>query len=104
LDDNPPTMIDWVHAINNRLLVSFRYDGYERLVIPTAYGLNQNTGNRLVRGYQVGGGNRTRRVPGWSLFNVNKVQDGHITEEHFEDNPLGYRRNDGDMDIIYAQL
>jgi hypothetical protein len=63
VDNNPSTMIDWAHAINNRLLVSFRYDGYERLVIPAAYGLNQNTGNRLVRGYQVGGGDGRGEFP-----------------------------------------
>lgn len=97
-------MIDWVRAINSRMLVSFHYDGLERLVIPAAFGLNQRTGNRLVRAYQVGGGDTTRQLPTWSLFNADKVLDGHVRDDHFEDDPPGYERNDSAMDVIYAQL
>jgi hypothetical protein len=97
-------MIDFTYAINSRLLVGFRYDGFERLVIPAAYGLNQHTGNLLVRGYQVGGGDATRSMPSWSIFRVDKVVDGRILDDHFTADPPGYKRNDGAMDVIYAQL
>ena len=85
-------MIDWSHAIRSRLLVSFGYDGYDRIVIPAAYGLNQKTGNRLVRAYQVGGGDATRPLPTWSLFNADKVDGGRVTDECFEADPPGYER------------
>jgi hypothetical protein len=97
-------MVDWASAINSRQFVSFRYDGYERVIIPAAFGLNQRTGNRLVRGYQVGGGDATRPIPTWSLFDVDKVEDGRVSGDHFEGDPPGYRRNDSAMDVIYAQL
>jgi hypothetical protein len=97
-------MIDWVRAINDRLLVSFSYEGFERLVIPAAYGLNQNTGNELVRGYQVGGSDEKRAIPAWSIFRVDRVTGGRILDEHFGSDPPGYRRNDRGMDVIHAQL
>lgn len=97
-------MVDWTYAINSRLLVSFQYDGFPRLVVPAAYGLNQRTGNRLVRAYQVGGGDATRSIPTWSLFNADKVVSGSVTSDHFDADPPGYERNDSAMDVIYAQL
>ncbi|HET8556260.1 MAG TPA: hypothetical protein VFL58_03005 [Gaiellaceae bacterium] len=97
-------MIDWADAINRRLLVRFNYDGFERVVIPAAYGLNRHSGNELIRAYQVAGGDSTRALPVWSLFNAAKVIGGAVTEERFADVPPGYERNDSAMDVIYAQL
>lgn len=97
-------MIDWRSAINGHHLVSFSYEGLERVVIPAAYGLNHRTGNELVRAYQVAGQDATRRIPAWSLFNAANVVGASLTGEHFEGHPPGYRRNDSAMDVIYAQL
>jgi hypothetical protein len=97
-------LINWRDAINRRLLVRFSYDGFERIVIPAAYGLNQRTGNELVRAYQVAGSDATRPIPAWSLFNIAKVVGASTTGEEFHDIPPGYERNDSAMDVIYAQL
>jgi hypothetical protein len=97
-------MIDWADAINRRLLVRFQYDGFERVVIPAAYGLNRHSGNELIRAYQIAGGDSTRVLPVWSLFNAAKVIGGVVTDERFADAPPGYERNDSAMDLIYAQL
>jgi hypothetical protein len=97
-------MIDWRDAINSRRIVRFSYEGLERIVIPAAYGLNRRTGNELLRAYQVEGRDATRRIPTWSLFNIANVVGASLTGEHFEALPPGYRRNNGAMDVIYAQL
>lgn len=72
--------------------------------MPAAYGLNQHTGNELVRAYQIAGGDASRPIPAWSLFNTANVVRAAVTGEHFEGLPPGYRRNDRAMDVIYAQL
>jgi hypothetical protein len=97
-------MIDWVRAINNRLLVSFEYDDFERVVMPVAFGLNSHTGNELVRAYQVGGGDAKRAIPAWSMFRADRVIGGRVLDERFGADPPGYRRGDRAMDVVYAQL
>lgn len=97
-------MIDWRSAIRGRHLVSFSYEGLERIVIPAAYGLNHRTGNELIRAYQIAGRDATRPIPTWSLFNAANVVGASVTGEHFEALPPGYKRNDSAMDVIYAQL
>ena len=97
-------MINWRDAISQRLMVRFSYEGFERIVIPAAYGMNQRTGNELVRAYQVGGGDATRAIPAWSLFNAAKVVGASMTGEQFDGIPPGYTRNDRALDVIYAQL
>jgi hypothetical protein len=97
-------MVNWRDAINHRQIVRFAYDGFERVVIPTAYGLNWGTGNELVRAYQVAGGDATRPIPAWSLFNTAKMVGASTTGEQFGSIPPGYTRNDSAMDVIFAQL
>lgn len=97
-------MVDWIRAISSRRLVSFTYDGLERVVIPAAYGLNNNTGHVLLRAYQIAGQDATRQLPAWSLFRADQIAGGMILEESFVDPPPRYRRGDRSMNIIYAQL
>jgi hypothetical protein len=97
-------MINWRDAINGHQLVRFSYEGFERVVIPAAYGCNHRTGNELVRAYQVAGGDATRPIPTWSLFNIAKIVGASTTGEQFGSIPPGYTRNDSAMDVIYAQL
>ncbi|MFL5962804.1 MAG: hypothetical protein ACJ757_07940 [Gaiellaceae bacterium] len=97
-------MVDWIDAINTRRFVSFAYDGYERVVVPAAYGRNENTGNYLIRAYQTGGRDATRAIPAWSIFRADKVVNPRVLDEHFAEDPPGYQRNDSAMDIVYAQL
>jgi hypothetical protein len=97
-------MVDWISAINNRQVVRFGYDGFERVVMPAAYGFNENTGNYLIRAYQTEGGDATRAIPAWSIFRADKVMNAEILSERFAQNPPGYRPNDSAMNIVYAQL
>ena len=63
------------------------------MLIPAAYGRNQRTGNDLVRAYQVAGGDATRPIPTWSLFNTAKIVGAATTGERFDGIPPGYTRS-----------
>jgi hypothetical protein len=91
-------------AIRQRRLVEFTYDGLERVVVPAAYGRNNNTGNELLRGYQVRGRDAARPIPAWSVFRVDKIVGGRVLDEQFADDPPGYQPGDSAMDVIFAQL
>lgn len=81
-------------AINSRRLVEFDYDGHHRVVQPAAAGPHATTGNPVLRGYQVGGTGKTRRVPFWDLFLVDKIQNLVVVDETFESDPPGYQKGD----------
>lgn len=97
-------MVDWIRAINDRRLACFSYEGLARVVIPAAYGLNEQTGNLLLRAYQIAGRDATRQLPTWSLFRVDQMVGGAILDEVFDAPPPDYRRGDRSMTVIYAQL
>jgi hypothetical protein len=97
-------VVDLRAAINTRRLVSFSYDGHARIVIPAAYGRRSSTGNMLLRAYQVGGTDKTRSIPAWSLFREDKMINAQMLDEQFDGPPPGYRRGDRDIDVILAQL
>lgn len=59
-------------AIGMRLVLTFDYDGFERVVEPHVLGLR---GGRLqVEGYQVAGGTRSGRLPGWRRFEAARMR------------------------------
>ena len=96
--------MDWAAAISGRLLVSFRYQGHARVVIPAAYGLHATTHNPILRAYQIRGTSSTRPVPLWDLFLLDEIQGPAILDETFDADPPGYKRNDKHISPIYAQL
>jgi hypothetical protein len=96
--------LDFSFAIENKLLVHFSYGGHPRIVVPAAYGLHASTHNPVLRGYQVGGTSSSRLVPLWDLFLLDRISDFAVSEEHFEDLPPLYKRDDKDISPIYAQL
>ena len=97
--------MDIIDAINNRNTITFTYDGHSRVVIPAAYGNHISTGNKVLRGYQIGGTSSTRSVPLWDMFLVDKITNLHVNmDDTFEDNPHGYVADDSHIDPIEAQL
>lgn len=96
--------MDICAAINGRHLISFVYDGHNRIVIPAAYGRHLTTANDMLRGYQTGGTGSSRPVPFWDLFLVEKIVSYAILDETFETDPPQYARNDKHMAEIYCQL
>lgn len=87
-----------VAAINRQLRMSVTYHGTTRLIEPQCYGI-AHSGNELVRVHQIRGG--SQREP---LFNVEKMTDITLLEEHFTRPGPNYKRNDSAMKVIFAQL
>ena len=86
-------------AIKGRQVIEFDYDSHHRIVQPAAAGPHVTTGNPVLRGYQVGGTGKTREVPFWDLFLIEKIRNLVILEETFDADPLGYQRGDKHITI-----
>ena len=91
-----------INAIRDRECLAFVYGGLQRVVQPAAVGVSR-AGNEVLRCYQIAGGHVTSGHD-WDLVDLSKISSLKPTEEHFQDNPPGYRRGDKDMTKIYAQL
>lgn len=96
--------MDLCGAINNKKLVSFTYDGHHRVVMPAAHGSHATTGSHVLRGYQVGGTGKTRAVPFWDLFLVDKMSNIEVQDEGFVENPPYFSRGDKHMATVYCEL
>jgi predicted DNA-binding transcriptional regulator YafY len=88
-------------AISSKSLISFRYDGENRLVEPHALGYTAK-GRLSLRGFQPAGG--TTRELGWKLFTADKVEDLTVLPLTFEAPRPGYALNDKQLPQLVAQL
>ncbi|MET3216069.1 UNVERIFIED_ORG: hypothetical protein ABIC48_003838 [Burkholderia territorii] len=79
------------------------YDGYDRVVEPHAYGINDD-GHYLLRCYQTAGGSRSGNPVDWKLLRTDKIGYLHETGALFQNARHDYKRNDSAMRRIYAQL
>lgn len=86
-------------AIQGRQLLSFTYDGRERVVIPAAHGILKTTGNAALRGYQIRGTSSSRSVPVWSLFLIDDMIDLQVLPETFDADPPQYSRGDKHINV-----
>ena len=91
------------NAINNRELLSFTYDGYQRIVEPHTYGVTSK-GKDSLRAYQVQGGHASSHNELWHLFTVAKMAGISSTGNSFSGPRRDYKKNDTAMSRIYAQL
>ena len=92
------------NAIRQRHVVTFRYHGFARTVVPCACGLS-SAGNLVFRGCQTAGGsNSGRTVPFWSLFLVSEVTDFLDSGIRFAVVPNGYKRGDKGIERIDVEL
>jgi predicted DNA-binding transcriptional regulator YafY len=81
-------------AIRDRRLVEFRYHGEHRSVEPYRLGLD---GGRLrLVGWQ------SRK--GWRSFHVDEMEELELTSRSFLQPREGYKRGDGAMDRILAEI
>ena len=95
-----------LHAVNRTLVESIHdkrrlrltYNGRERLIEPQCYGIGHR-GTALLRVHQLRGG--SEREP---LFDVAKVTDLTVLDEHFSSPGPNYKRDDSAMKTIFAQL
>lgn len=91
-------------AIRERREIEFTYDGHLRVVQPAAHGRHKDTGNEVLRGYQIGGGSNSRQPPLWDLFLVAKINSLTVTDRRFTANPPHYSQGDKHMKPIITEL
>lgn len=91
------------NAIQSKCLLSFNYDGFQRVVEPHTYGIDSK-GHTALRAYQVRGGSESGEYVGWKLFHVDRMQQVTIVSQHFSVPRPKYQCNDSAFRIIHAQL
>lgn len=91
------------NAIQNKCLLSFNYDGFQRVVEPHTYGIDSK-GHTALRAYQVRGGSESGESIGWKLFHVDQMQQVAIGSQHFSGPRPKYTRSDSAFRVIHAQL
>jgi hypothetical protein len=70
-------------AIHNRNILSVYYRGGYRTIEPFCYGINDNTGNELLRAYQIEGYSKSHQEVGWKIMIVKELKDINILNETF---------------------
>jgi len=96
-------MLDIASALRAKQVLSFEYDGKQRIVEPHAYGRNSK-GDYILRGYQVDGESSTS-ARAWKLFSVAKIEDLEIANDLESEAPReGYKMGDRQMAEILAEL
>src|SRR3954453_1217642 len=71
-----------VRAILDHRLVSFRYQGRERIVEPHLLGPT-GAGEPMLVAYQTAGTSRSGDVPGWRTFITTSMDDVEVLEQTF---------------------
>jgi hypothetical protein len=90
-------------AIAGRRFLQFQYKGRWRVVYPCAHGW-LDTGNAALRAHQVSLVAGSLRVAPGRLYLIEHMRGVTVTDQHFDDPPPGYRRDDRGMVRIHCQL
>ena len=69
------------HAIANKRIIEFDYDGNHRIAEPHIYGTLDRKYELLA--YQIGGGSSSDKIPNWRRVKLNKVSNTIVTERTF---------------------
>ena len=85
-------------AIKNKHRLRFVYNGRIRIAEPQCYGIG-NTGNELLRVYQLHGGSQPE-----PLFTVSKIEHLELTNELFTTPGPNYKKGDSAMKTIFIEL
>lgn len=91
------------NAIQSKCLLSFNYDGFQRVVEPHTYGIDTK-GHTALRAYQVRGGSESGEDIGWKHFHVDQMQQVTMISQHFSGPRPKYKRDDSAFRAIHAQL
>lgn len=91
-------------AILNRLVIKFIYDGETRIVETFALGYHKDTGNLVLRSYQVGGYSKNANEPPWRLFDMNNATELETTTKIARSDREYYNPNDMHMSEILCNV
>jgi hypothetical protein len=90
-------------AIKNRQILAISYHGFTRTVEPHTYGINHK-GNEVLRCYQIAGGSVSGSPSPWKLLRLDEMRSIATTGNVFQGPRRDYKRDDKDMQRIFAQL
>jgi len=91
-----------VKAITEKKLLSFYYNGGQRIIKPHCYGIT-TAGNEGLRGFQVSGYSSSGKM-GWKMFDLSKASNIEVLNDQFLNPEPGYKRGDKGMSSIYCEL
>jgi hypothetical protein len=92
-----------ISAIKNKEVLSFSYNGVERIVEPQTYGISI-AGHEVLRARQVGGGSRSGQSRIAKLFDLEKISGLEKTGEQFSEALSEHNPNDSAMVEVFASL
>ena len=81
-------------AKNLKKCVNLYYDGHDRTVEVHAVGRNAETGNTLLRCFQVSGGSNSGQPVAWKLMDVSKISSCSISDSDSNAPRPQYNAND----------
>ncbi len=90
-------------SIANRKRLQFKYEFDTKIVEPHTLGMDKEE-DEVLLAYQIAGGSQNGELPGWELFELDKIQDIKIIAETFSTVRPGFRRGDSRMIEIYCEL
>lgn len=69
------------YAIANKKTISFKYNNLDRIVEPHHYGILNNV--EQLHCYQTGGKSKSRSIPEWRNFKLEKIKDLAVNDTVF---------------------
>jgi hypothetical protein len=67
-------------AIDNKLVISFKYSGNNVKGEPFTLGVHSSTGNKVLSAYFISGYSKSNDDPKWRLYNLSKMTAIKITD------------------------
>jgi len=100
----PPAIAKLIEqAIKGKKLAAFRYEGKPRIAEIHSYGIMAGRGHEVASGYQTAGFSRKGRLPGWRLFNLDRITELTLTTRTFNVRP-GYTPEDPRFRKMIAKI
>jgi hypothetical protein len=90
-------------AIRRKQVLKFNYNGMPRVVEPQTYGLS-SAGNEVLRAYQRARGSQSGKSQIAKLFDIEKISNLEIANQHFTEALPQHNPNDSAMIKIFATL
>lgn len=103
--DGAATLKDTLtHAVKERRVVTFVYQGQARTVEPHACGITVTSGEAVLHGYQTEGGSASGIPPGWRTFSIAKIGEFVVTDKTFGVARQGYTTGRPHLDPLWAEV
>ncbi len=91
------------NAMTNRRLLSFAYEGFERVVEPHLCAQNA-AGHDILLAWLVRGHSKSEPRPGWRHYLLTEMRNVKVLEETFDKSRPGFKPHDRRMTTIYCKL